>query len=500
MARRKGSKMNVRKTSEDSQPRSSQGAKTEPQTLKPSTGESTRHNTKQLPLAGPTTPVQPPMQQNVITPELERAMDRDDVADIAAAAETLAISPAAQVDEAKALVDRQAKALVDKQAALLEATFRRVKKEEGELEIHLNRVTEEIAVLKKKWDEGKISLTRNRYTTELDKSLKMQQELMRRLSLLWTKGAALAGSWTANIVGEGIKRDSDEDWTLIDAVLRCYPELEDARKIVKLRRTEQQQVLFKKKLFAAYETGPNNETELIYCPILHERMDHAAMKAAHIVKVNVGPKTAEALFGEREDHIWSPKNGLVIHHAYERLLDDAKAVILPASDNPGETELVFLLLTRDIGRAAATVWGYETLHGRRLQFLNKYRPAKRYLYFKATMALLRRRRADVDGHWNDLDQLPAVAKTMWASPGPYLKNSILYRFSRELGCLTKEDANRFWDTDTGTAFASLTLENTQTAAALALHASNAALTRGSSEGEGEEAGEEAAENSDDPFL
>ena len=165
-------------------------------------------------------------------------MNRDDVADIAAAAETLPISPAVQADEVKAFVD--------KQAAQLEATFRRVKKEEGELEMRLSQATEEIAVLKKKWDDGKISLTRNRYTTELDKSLKMQQELMRRLSLLWTKGAALAGSWAADIVAEGTKRDSVEDWTLIDAVLRCYPELEEARKTIKSRRTEQQQVLFRK--------------------------------------------------------------------------------------------------------------------------------------------------------------------------------------------------------------------------------------------------------------
>ena len=234
---------------------------------------------------------------------------------------------------------------------------------------------------------------------------------------------------------------------------------------------------------------------------MHGRIDQNNSRAAHIVKVNVGAKTAEALFGEREDHIWSPKNGLVLHWEYERLLDNAKAVILPASDNPGETELVFLLLTRDIGREKAAVWGYETLHGRRLKFLNEYRPAKRYLHFKAIMTLLRRRRGEVDGHWNDLDQLPAVAKTMWASPGPYLKNSILYRFSRELGCFTKEDANRFWDLDSEAAFAGLTLENTKTAAALALQASNAALTRdGEDEGERWGVPEETAESSDDPFF
>lgn len=60
---------------------------------------------------------------------------------------------------------------------------------------------------------------------------------MAQLCVLWTKSAQLSGSCNDDMVPDGLARDMAEDWALIDAVVRCYPELEGAKKTVKSGRT-----------------------------------------------------------------------------------------------------------------------------------------------------------------------------------------------------------------------------------------------------------------------
>lgn len=130
----------------------------------------------------------------------------------------------------------------------------------------------------------------------------------------------------------------------------------------------------------------------------------------------------------------------------------------------------FFLLTKDIGRRKETyIWGDE-LHGRRLVFQNDFRPSKRYLYFKFVISVLRRRRAEVPGYLTDLENLPSFVKSLWASPGPYLKRSILYKFSRQLGCMTTEDADQFWGVSE-VPMETLSDENDSVAATMAVMAS-----------------------------
>ncbi|EFX01747.1 hypothetical protein CMQ_8213 [Grosmannia clavigera kw1407] len=175
---------------------------------------------------------------------------------------------------------------------------------------------------------------------------------------------------------------------------------------------------------------------------------------------------------------------------YERLLDTARAVILPASNDPDETELKFYLLTSDIGRASTRIWG-DMLNGRELNFKNEFRPSKKYLYFKFVISLLRRRRIEVPGFENDLVNLPSPSKVMWASPGSYMKKSILYKFSRQLGCISVEEANRFWEVPEAPTALPAELEDLATTLALTSSSSMSAEISES------ETGEEA--DDDDPF-
>lgn len=66
----------------------------------------------------------------------------------------------------------------------------------------------------------------------------------------------------------------------------------------------------RKQLYEAYESATNVGDVFVYCSISHTEVERST-SVAYIVNVNVGVKTATALFGDDEDHIWNVKNGLV---------------------------------------------------------------------------------------------------------------------------------------------------------------------------------------------
>ncbi len=337
-------------------------------------------------------------------------------------------------------------------------------------------------------------MPRSKYHHARTQALVMQREICSQLAQLYSRKSLLSSGWLADMVEGKVSRDAVEDYAIIDPIIRCYPELEGARVTVKQQRTEQKQRLFRKKLCAKYSSMPNRTSDVAYCQISHELVPTTT--AAHIVNVNVGNKIAEVLFGHGQEHIWPEGNGLVIQKAYERLLDEAKAVVLPISNDPGETEFELVLLTHDLGRQGARLWDYEDLQHRRLHFQTSFRPAKRYLYFKAALSLLRRRRANVPGHEMDLEALTGVGRTMWASPKPYLKNSILYRFSRELGCLSQVEANRFWGIEHGIPLANLSLEERETVNRVTVLMTNAILDEEAEQNKEEETDDEEDEETE----
>ncbi|OAA59864.1 hypothetical protein SPI_06062 [Niveomyces insectorum RCEF 264] len=330
--------------------------------------------------------------------------------------------------------------VVQRQAAQLSKAFTAIRREQAVLEEKLDHVTNAIVILDAKWTEGAVGLGQGDYQREREKLLALQLQLMSSVSVLRTTGSELAGRWTDEaIIGS---RQTHDDWTTIDSTIRLFPHLAHAQKSVKARRQPAMGKRFRAELIKAY--GAEDElSDDIWCPVSQKYIEKSVAVAAHIVKFNIGELVARALFGEDEKHIWNSRNGLVLHKNFKRLLDEAKAVILPASDAEDETDFIFFLLDQNIGRLHSRVTA-EDLHGRKLQFLTEFRPRKRYLYFKFVMSLLRRRRGEVPGFLDDLERLPSPGKALWCSPGPYLKQSILYKFSRQLGCLSEDEANKFW--------------------------------------------------------
>ena len=332
--------------------------------------------------------------------------------------------------------------LVEKHAAQLGDAYRKIRHRQAELEATLEAITSNIALIDKKWEDGRIDMGLGDYKKERNVLIQKQLGLLATVSVTRSVGSELAGRWMDDLATG--TREALDDWAYIDAAIRCYPEVPYAKKSVKSTRTQLKEKTFRKELLKSYASYDEDESH-IWCPVAQKYIPTAygVVVATHVVNSNVGDKIAHALFGDDYEHIWNARNGLMISKGYEQLLDSARAVILPVSDAPGETEFRFYLFTKDIGRTKAEVWGDE-LHERRLVFKNAFRPAKMYLYFKFAISLLRRRRAEVPGHLDDLQDLPNFNKSLWASPGPYIKRSVLYKFSRQLGCLTTAEADQFW--------------------------------------------------------
>ncbi|CAK7220401.1 hypothetical protein SCUCBS95973_004141 [Sporothrix curviconia] len=396
------------------------------------TTTSTRSATPETNLAlvgPPTTPDKTILSSTILTPKLKKSMAAEDL-------------EAINADVTSSPIFRHHESVIKKHGEQLLEAFRRIKKEQAQVEAKLDEYVASLSLLDKTWADGHINLSKGVYVEEKRTILDKQQQLMTTVSSLRTMGSQLAARWSEDmLLGT---RETYDDWATIDATIRCYPELAYAKKSVKSKRTPKKEKQFRHDLIKAYGSE-SDEWGWLWCPISQRYVENKTV-AAHIVNANIGEVTARALFGDDEEHIWSLHNGLIIHKDFERLLDNGKAVILPFSDSPSETRFRFVLLTDDIGRMTSRVTTAD-LRDRELEFKNRFRPAKKYLYFKFAITLLRRRRGEVPGHLEDLHKLPSPSRALWASPGPYLKKSILYKFSRQLGCLSVEEANRFWNVE-----------------------------------------------------
>ncbi|OAA66940.1 hypothetical protein SPI_01516 [Niveomyces insectorum RCEF 264] len=385
-----------------------------------------------------------------------------------------------------------AKGGLEKRVVLLANSYRNVQHEQLKLEAELEGITRQISFLVEKWMSGDIGLTAAEFKPVKAKYLQKQLMLLTHVSILRTKGAQLAGRFCDDLLSG--TRGTHEDGAYIDSAIRGDLDVAFAKGPAEATRTRQQEQAFRKKLLDAYDAAEDEAAHFCWCPVAQTYVENAV--AAHIVDVNVGERTAQALFGDDQEHIWNVKNGIILHPSYAKLLDSAQAVIVTVGQSEKEPEFRFFLLTKDIGQGRmAPVWGDE-LHGRRLKFKNDFRPSKRYLYFKFVISVLRKRRAEVPGYLEDLQILPSPSKTLWASPGPYLKKSILFKFSTQLGCLSEDEAGRFWGIDKASVEA-LPVKSDDTATTLATLASVAISGRADDEGnEEDETSDDGSEEDD----
>lgn len=301
-----------------------------------------------------------------------------------------------------------------------------------------------VGILNEEWHAGNLDITQETFTSEIEKLERRITSLKGDTVVIRTSRHELGG----RMLDDMIWRQDREiaDWAYLDLLISRYKTPEGARLSLFAPRDADAQQRFRKNVLKAYGAEKRNAA---WCVISGQWHPARSIRAAHIVRYNVGEPSARHLFGPPDDkdgHLMGAKNSIPIHEEYEAALDEARLVIVPDGDQEkGQGSIsgwkVYWLYEADEKeKTTALPLGHE-LHGRSLQFQNDFRPAARYLYFAFCMSLLRRQRHDVPGWWRDY-LIYGVGK-VWATPGSYLRSSTLRKIAHQVGHLTEEEASIF---------------------------------------------------------
>jgi HNH endonuclease len=188
--------------------------------------------------------------------------------------------------------------------------------------------------------------------------------------------------------------------------------------------------------------GRISEGKQIWCPILKKYASPEYRCAAHIVPHFIGYENAAWMFGDEGDmaagssNIWNFKNGLVMAKSLEKQFDRGDFVIVPSlpMQNGRPQRLRFVLL--NVAYSHHQVGGdtgihYSTLDGTELEFKGVGRPGLRYLYWHYITSLLRAVKWE-KAVWDDL-KARFPDGPLWATPGPYLRRSMLRQLAIAFG-------------------------------------------------------------------
>ena len=177
-----------------------------------------------------------------------------------------------------------------------------------------------------------------------------------------------------------------------------------------------------------------------WCHVLGWQVN-SMVKCAHIVPFCFESKQLSYMFGADDAALHSPRNGLFLNKVIEAAWDNGWLAIIPdGSVEATPTEWKLILLNEEVRKntvftaMSGQITRFNDIDGRRLQFLNDNRPARRYLYFRYVMAYLHAAKSK----WTNFDKkLPRG--TMWASPEKpdgYLRKSVLRALAERVGDTT----------------------------------------------------------------
>ncbi|CAH0054876.1 unnamed protein product [Clonostachys solani] len=296
--------------------------------------------------------------------------------------------------------------------------------------------------LNEEWHKGHISSgNMQEYRDEIER-------LEREISTLTTDIIVLHTSYY-EICGRIIDwaiwgKNEDTHWSYLDMLIRLYKTPEGARCTLFTKRTQEARNRFRTDVLKAYDAF--NDDGEVWCAISKRHYWAKNIKAAYIVRYNVGEATAAHLFGptdSKDGHLMGAKNAFPMHEYYEKLFDEGGLVIVPdaeAGPNCWKTQWLYGEHEKRPGGGEGLPTG-TGLQNLKLEFKNDFRPAARYLYFAYCMSILRRQRHDIPGWWKDL--LNAETNSIWASPGDYMRTSTLRKLARRVGHLTEDEALAF---------------------------------------------------------
>ena len=201
-------------------------------------------------------------------------------------------------------------------------------------------------------------------------------------------------------------------------------------------RDEAKHKSWKKEVRDHYNTWDPETGTLLWCPIVQKYSVSTNRTAAHIVPHLLGLRNIGIMFGEPDEGyniVWSLRNGITMASYLEASFDRGDFVIVPAETLEGQPqEYRFLLMNEDYRKYP--VGDSETKYGdleRNLVFKNQERPAARYLYYHFVSTLLRYQKYEKTD-WAE-KFLNTRTGSIWATPGPYLKRSVVRKLGEYVG-------------------------------------------------------------------
>jgi hypothetical protein len=198
---------------------------------------------------------------------------------------------------------------------------------------------------------------------------------------------------------------------------------------------EPEQKMFRQDLIGYYECQPDGWKTDMWCPIYQDWQPFKKMKAAHIVPFKLGYQTMGDLFreeGRGHELMWSMGNGMMMHQDFEEGFDEHTFCLLPI-EKPGKPD-GWKLVLMDEGKRFKKVNALQTwdfYDGRELEFLNDQRPSHRFLYFHYFFCIYRAMQERTKGWQNARDK--SRTQKLWATPGPYLRVSMLKKLVEVIG-------------------------------------------------------------------
>ena len=234
----------------------------------------------------------------------------------------------------------------------------------------------------------------------------------------------------------------DSEGAYVAAMLKLY---KDPRKSAK--RDSSVQTAMRNDAIAKYEPGKGAEPDKFWCPISKDYYDCKNVVAAHIVPSRLGPELMDYTFGHGSgSRLFAADNCLLIQKGVEEHFDAGHFVLIPADrcESPIKRWKIHVTnescLNSDMGRKRV-----KDFDGTEVEFKNEVRPAARFLYYHFIITLLRNKHYRCPGWERSLETL--IAGQPFATPGRYLRASMLLVLARKIGDLSAEEEGRLYDTD-----------------------------------------------------
>ncbi len=210
------------------------------------------------------------------------------------------------------------------------------------------------------------------------------------------------------------------------------------------KRNRHKQETWKDGLIEYYDLASLHGPDFLWCPILKRYAESEDCVAAQFVPHSLGYKNVGYLFGDADEGysmVWSLRNGMIMTKQLEKAFDEGTFIIVPmdtaSDDKPQRYKLVLMdekrrnQTVKTLGGPVTTAIRWRDLDNTELEFQNDKRPARRYLYYHYITTILRHARYEKHG-WAER-RLTVPHGTIWATPGPYLRKSMLKVLAASIG-------------------------------------------------------------------